>query len=64
MIREIRPAIVVLLALTLITGLAYPLGMTGLASLVFPHQAAGSLVVKNGKVIGSELIGQIGRAHV
>ena len=59
MYREIRPAIVVLLALTLITGIIYPLAMTGIAQLVFPYQANGSLLRdKDGKVIGSELIGQ------
>jgi K+-transporting ATPase ATPase C chain len=58
MLRELRPALVLLVALTLITGLAYPLAMTGMAGLIFPYQAQGSLVTKGGKVIGSALIGQ------
>ena len=54
----IRPALVLFVIMTVVTGVAYPLLVTGIAQVVFPHQAAGSLVVKDGKPIGSELIGQ------
>jgi K+-transporting ATPase ATPase C chain len=58
MLKELRPAVVVLIGLTLITGLFYPLAMTGLAQVLFPTQAQGSLIVQDGKVVGSSLIGQ------
>jgi len=58
MLREIRPAIVLVIALTLITGVAYPFAITGIAGVIFPYQAQGSLVERDGKVVGSALIGQ------
>ena len=58
MTSQIRPALVSLLLLTLLTGLAYPLLVTGLAQVIFPHQANGSLIVQDGRVVGSALIGQ------
>jgi K+-transporting ATPase ATPase C chain len=55
---QLKPAIIILVLLTLVTGVAYPLLVTGIAQIVFPRQANGSLIVKDGKPVGSDLIGQ------
>jgi len=58
MLNQIRPAVALLLLITILTGIIYPLAMTAISQTLFPRQANGSLIVQNGKVIGSSLIGQ------
>jgi K+-transporting ATPase ATPase C chain len=56
--RQLKPAVMLFITFTILTGIIYPAVITGLAQLIFPHQANGSLIIRDGQIIGSELIGQ------